>query len=151
MGIRFAVIAGAALLSACGLFEPRPELDSAALLEQLVPLEQQSWVAWKKRDGAFFATFLADGHVDVGSAGSFGKKDIVAFAGSPACVVASYKVDSFSAHRISDDAAVLVYHAEQDTRCNGKPVPSPVWVSSTYVLRDGRWQNAVYQQTPASR
>jgi len=56
--------------------------------------------------------------------------------------VRSYDVDQFGLTRISSDTALLVYHARQDTTCGSALVPSPVWASSLYVLRGGRWQNA---------
>jgi uncharacterized protein (TIGR02246 family) len=124
--------------------------DNASLEAQLTTLERQSWAAWKARDGQFFASFLADDHVEVGASGLADKRAIVAFVGSPACAVNSYTIGDFRLTRISGDAAVLVYRAQQDTKCGGVPVPSPAWVSSVFVHRDGRWQNVLYQRTPAT-
>ena len=69
----------------------------------------------------------------------------------PACVVKSYAVDNFKVMRFDANTAVLTYRAEQDTTCNGNPVPSPVWVNSLYVKRGNRWLNAVYQQSQIIR
>jgi hypothetical protein len=118
------------------------------LKAELVNIEKQSWVAWQKRDGSFYETFLSDDHVEVGGNGTASKKEVVGFVGSPVCVVRSYALDSFNVTILNADSALLVYHAVQDTTCNGKPVPSPAWVSSLYVRRDGKWLNAMYQQTP---
>jgi hypothetical protein len=118
-----------------------------ALKETLVSLEKQSWEAWKKRDGKFFQEFLSDDHVEVGFNGLTNKARVVAGVASPVCVVKSYAVDRFELTMIDADAALLTYHAEQDTACGGNPVPSPVWVSSLYVKRGGHWLNAFYQQT----
>jgi hypothetical protein len=63
------------------------------------------------------------------------------------CQVKSYTVDHFKATRIDVNTALLTYHAAQDTQCGSAGVPSPVWVSSLYVRRSGRWLNAAYQQT----
>jgi hypothetical protein len=41
--------------------------------------------------------------------------------------------------------------AAQDTTCKGIAVPSPVWATSLYIRRDGRWFNVLYQQTPTSK
>ena len=144
------VIAGA-LLAGCAAHPAKVEAGDGALREQLIALEKQSWIAWQKRDGAFFATFLSDDHVELGPQGPSGKPAIVAFVGSPVCTVRSYDVDQFSLTRISSDTALLVYHARQDTTCGNTLVPSPVWASSLYVLRAGRWQNAAYQHNPADR
>jgi hypothetical protein len=44
----------------------------------LVNLAEQSWEAWKKRDGKFFQEFLSDDHVEVGFSGAATKAQIVA-------------------------------------------------------------------------
>jgi uncharacterized protein DUF4440 len=121
------------------------------LKDTLVALETQSWVAWQKRDGKFFQQFLARDHVEVGSSGVADAAAVAAFVGSPMCVVKNYSIDKFNFVRLNADTALLTYHAEQDTTCNGSPVPSPAWVSSLYVRRSGHWLNALYQQTPARR
>lgn len=118
------------------------------LKQQLVDLEKRSWEAWKNRDGAFFQNFLSDDHLEVGYGGASTKAEVVAFVGSPACQVESYELDDFTLTVYDEKTAALLYHAAQTTTCNGKPVPSPVWVSSLYVKRDGKWWNALYQQTP---
>ena len=74
---------------------------------------------------------------------------IVAFVGSDKCEVRSYAVDRFTVTRYTDDVALLTYLATQDTTCYGKPVPRPSWTSSLYVRRNGKWQNALYQHSPA--
>ena len=124
--------------------------DQAVLKEALVKLEKQSWEAWKNRDGKFYQDFLSNDHVELGSRGPFGKSTVVNFVGSPACQVKSYGVDHFELTTFDANTALLTYHAAQETTCSGKAVPSPVWVSSLYVKRDGRWLNALYQQTAES-
>jgi len=86
----------------------------------------------------------------MGPRGTAGKAAVVATVNTPNCVVASFSVDAFTFTQFTDDTAMLAYHARQDTKCSGKPVPSPAWVSSLYVRRNGRWLNALYQQTPAA-
>ncbi len=123
----------------------------SALETTLVALEKQSWEAWQKRDGKFFESFLTDDHVEVGTGGPTSKAVVVAGVKSPACVVKTYAIDTFKLTQFTDDMALLTYHAAQDTLCGGKPVPSPVFVSSLYVKRAGRWQNAAYQQTAQAK
>lgn len=127
------------------------EVTSSGLLTELTRLETASWEAWQKRDGTFFATFLSDDHVEVGAGGPVGKKAVLAGVSSPNCVVKHYELDHFAVTIFNTDTAVLTYHAQQDTTCQGNAVPSPVWTSSLYLQRGGRWQNAVYQQTRAAK
>jgi len=120
-------------------------------LEQtLVDLEKKSWQAWQQRDPRFFENFLARDHVEVGVAGVIDKQAVLTGVASPVCVVDTYAVDRFKLTVLAADLALLTYHASQQTRCAGRPVPSPVWVSSLYIQRDGHWLNALYQQTTAT-
>jgi hypothetical protein len=121
--------------------------NSAALKTQLINLEKQSWTAWKDRDEKFFEEFLTPDHVEVGTTGVARKKNVLAGVHSPACMVRSYSVGKFDLTLLGPDTVLLTYYAEQDTTCGGVAVPSPVWASSLYVKRGGRWLNAFYQQT----
>ena len=118
--------------------------DDAAIRK----LEAQSWEAWKARDGAFFEQFLSDDHVEIHAHGIAGKAAVVAGVRSPACNVRSYALGPLSVLRVSADAVLVTYRAEQDTSCGDARVPSPVWATSLYARRDGRWVNVMYQHTP---
>jgi len=125
--------------------------QKAALQDKLVGMEKQSWEAWKNRDANFFKDFLSDDHVEVGLGGPTNKTTVLAGVASPACVVKNYAIDHFELTVFDANTAVLTYHAAQDTTCAGTPVPSPVWVSSLFVQRDGKWRNALYQQSPTPK
>ena len=85
----------------------------------------------------------------MGFSGPVDKQAVVAGVLSPACVVRSFAVEGFRLVPVDPGTALLTYRARQDTSCGGFTVPSPTWVSSLYVKRDGRWQNLVFQQTQA--
>jgi hypothetical protein len=150
-----ALIAGSAFadVATTRAHEPSPSRPSVAAtdsLEQtLEAAERQSWVAWQHRDGKFFASFLSDDHVEVGTTGLATKAQVVAFVSSPMCVVKSYSVDRFQLTRFDENTALLTYRAEQDTMCGKTAVPSPTWVSSLFLRRNGKWVNALYQHTKA--
>ena len=122
--------------------------EDSELEKTLVALEKASWEAWKNRNASFFSNFLSDDHLEMHTNGVANKAAVLSTVATPACVVRSYSVDKFRLLRLNADAAVLAYYAEQDCVCNGKPVPSPAWVGSVYVRRDGKWLNVFYQQTP---
>jgi hypothetical protein len=113
-------------------------------------LESKSWVAWKTRDAAFFEQFLTDDHVEVHGYGITGKAAVVAGVRSPSCVVQSYSLGPFTLTKVSADSVLVTYRAQQETVCGGARVPSPVWATSLYVKRAGRWVNVLYQQTPVT-
>ncbi|HEX4779299.1 MAG TPA: nuclear transport factor 2 family protein [Usitatibacter sp.] len=120
------------------------------LEDELVALEKASWAAWQARDGHFFEGFLSDDHLEIHAFGVSNKASVVASVASPACSVESYAVSGFAFRRLSEDAATLTYRAEQKTTCNGSAVPSPVWATSVFARRGGRWVNVLYQHTALS-
>jgi hypothetical protein len=126
-----------------------PGVPNGALEDTLIALEKKSWEAWKNRDGKFFDEFLSDDHLEVGFGGLANKAAVVNMVGSPVCTVKSYTVDKFKCTLIDTNVAVLSYYATQDTVCYGKPVPSPVWVTSLFVKRGERWVNVLYQHSEA--
>ena len=131
-------------INACAASQAQPQSP-----QQIIEgLERQSWVAWQQHDGAFYQRFLSDDHVEVHRTGPANKAQIVPFVASGACTVASYTLGDMSFTQFSPDSAALTYRAEQDTMCGGSRAPSPTWVTSGYVFRDGRWQNSIYVQTP---
>ena len=123
--------------------------QDAALEKELIALETQSWVAWQGHDGPFFDRFLSADHVEVQLDGPAGKAGVVRTVSGGGCTVRSYKVDRFKLTRLAADSALLTYRAEQDTVCGAAHVPSPVWATSLFVRRAGRWENALYVHSPA--
>src|SRR6478672_9644265 len=110
--------------------------------QKLIDLEKQSWAAWQKMDSAFWARFLSDDHIEIsGSVGATAQADVIRGISSHVCKVNSYAVDHFTFRQLDARNAVLVYRAEQDTTCGNIKVPSPVWATSLFQLRGGRWQN----------
>jgi hypothetical protein len=141
----------AALAEDAGPAKAASAVDDASFNAKLIELEKQSWVAWKQRDGKFFERYLSADHVEVGFGGVIGKDAVVAGVASPVCVVEDYAVDHFNVTRFSATSALVTYHAAQTTRCGGAAVPSPVWASSLYEKRGGRWLNVLYQQSQTAR
>ena len=111
-------------------------------------LEAKSWVAWKSHDAAFFEQFLSADHVEIHAYGITGKAAVVEGVRSPACVVRSYSLGPLSLVPVATDTVLVTYRAEQNTSCGAARVPSPVWATSLYVKRAGRWVNVLYQHTP---
>jgi hypothetical protein len=85
----------------------------------------------------------------MGAGGASNKQEVVEIVGDTACKVRDYTVDKFELSLLDKNIIMLTYYATQQTTCFGKPVPSPVWVSSLYIKRNNQWLNVFYQQTPA--
>ena len=121
--------------------------DEATIRE----LESKSWIAWKNHDAIFFEQFLSDDHVEIHGYGVVGKGAVVESVRSPVCVVQSFTLGPLSVTVVSPDVMLVTYRAEQDTLCVSTRVPSPVWATSLYAKRSGRWVNVLYQHTPVTR
>lgn len=143
----FVIAAVALALSAAGA----QAADTASVEATLIQLEKDSWVAWQGHDGRFFDRFLSDDHIEVGIGGPSGKTDVVAGVSGGGCVVASYRLDRFKVRQLDDGTAVLTYWADQTTHCGEAKVPSPVWATSMYQKRGGRWLNVLYVQSPIGK
>jgi hypothetical protein len=140
---------GAALSQAIQAQAARSRTADQKLEAELTSLEKASWVAWQRMDAGFWESFLSDDHIELNAfAGPVGKQAVIGGISSRQCHVRSYKVDRFTFRRLDENTAILVYRAEQDTTCGSVTVPTPVWATSVYQLRDGRWQNVLYEHTP---
>ena len=124
-----------------------PAVAAPKLEDQLIALEKQSWVAWQGHDAAFFQRFLSDDHVEMQPGGPTDKALVVRSVAA-GCTVKSYEIDHFKLTRFGPDTALLTYRAAQDTTCGAAKVPSPVWATSLFVRRAGKWTNALYAHTP---
>jgi len=140
------LVAGLAALATTWACAADPSADEAAVRD----LEARSWVAWQNHDAAFFEQFLSDDHVEIHGYGLAGKAAVVEGVRSPFCKVQSYALGPLSVTPVSADSMLVTYRAEQDTTCGKARVPSPVWASSVYARRAGRWVNVLYQHTPVT-
>jgi hypothetical protein len=87
----------------------------------------------------------------VHSYGIVGKSAVVEGVRSSACVVQNYSLGPITVTPVTADAVLVTYRAEQNTACGEAKVPSPVWATSLYARRGGRWVNVLYQHTPVAR
>jgi len=83
------------LVIAVGFAAQQLPVDEAALKEELVKLEKQSWEAWKNRDAKFFQEFLSDDHVEVGFGGVANEHQVLETVASAICTVKSYELGEF--------------------------------------------------------
>jgi Domain of unknown function (DUF4440) len=137
--------------SLCAAESPSPATLSSSDDATIRELETKSWVAWKGHDATFFQQFLSEDHVEIHSYGIVGKAAVVEGVRSPACVVQTYTLGPFSLTAVTQDSVLVTYRAEQNTSCGEQKVPSPVWATSLYAKRAGRWVNVMYQHTPTAR
>jgi len=144
------VLAVTTVLAAPAALLAAAPADDKSVADILMALEHQSWVAWKAQDAKFFEGFLSEDHVELWPQGPADKAGVVRGVAQAGCKVESNSITRFHFTRLSQDSALLVYRAEQETTCGGAAVPSPTWATSVYALRGGQWKNVLYQQLPAT-
>ena len=118
---------------------------------EIVALEKRAFEAWKNKDKRFFEEHMAeDGqYLDLNGVG--GKAQYVQVIIDNNCTVNSYALDKTKVTMLNKDAALLTYRYTYDIVCGGKPEAGPLWASTVYVRRDGKWLIAFHQELPAAQ
>jgi hypothetical protein len=123
---------------------------STALVDELLRVENQLWDSWKDGKPVVFDQLMTDDAVFFGPYGVASKSDVLAEQRESVgqCKVESYALTNPRAIRIDDNAAILLYEAEQHASCGGAPVKPLMHGSSVYVKRAGKWMNVFRSEVP---
>jgi uncharacterized protein (TIGR02246 family) len=117
---------------------------------QIVALEKRAFEAWKNKDRKFFEEHMSEAGQYLDPDGVGVKAQYVKAIINNNCTVNSYSLDNSKVTMLSKDVALLTYRYAQDVVCGGKPEASPLWASTVYVKRDGKWLIAFHQEIPAA-
>jgi hypothetical protein len=66
--------------------------------------------------------------------------------GQFACDIKSFTLSDWKLTMVDANAAMLTYKGVADGTCSGQPVP-PVWASSLWVMRQGKWIAFSHQES----
>lgn len=128
--------------------QPRPSVPETHSDEEIaVRLERQGWEAAKAKDATSYERLLAEDFVRVGADGvttKNGEKNDF-----DQLTMDSYKWEGLQVVHFTPDVTLLAYKATQKTTYRGQPLPSPTWISSLWIKRNGTWLNVFYQETKA--
>jgi uncharacterized protein (TIGR02246 family) len=118
---------------------------------EIVALEKSAFAAWKNKDKKFFEENMAeDGqYLDLNGVGA--KAQYVKAIIENNCTVSTYALDNTKVTMLSKDVALLTYRYSHDAVCGGNPEASPLWASTMYVKRGGKWLIAFHQEIPAAQ
>jgi len=118
---------------------------------QLVALEKRAFEAWKNKDRKFFEDHMSEAgqYLDLNGVG--GKTQYVKAIIDNNCTVSSYSLDNSKVTMLSKDVALLTYRYAHNAVCGGSPEASPLWTSTVYVNRSGKWLIAFHQEIPAAQ
>jgi hypothetical protein len=128
--------------------KPKPAISKAQIQRSLIATEKKLWEAWKNKDPKPFKATLAADSVMVGESGVKDKAAIMKEWTSMDCDVKSYVLSDFKLSMATPTVAVLTYRATVEGTCAGVAVP-PVWASSLFVDRAGKWYEFSHQESNA--
>lgn len=137
------------VVMACTFTSGQVNRDNSAEAE-IVTLEKRAFEAWKNKDKQFFAAHMAEDGQYLDMNGVGGKAQYVQVIIDNNCTINSYALDKTKVTMLSKDAALLTYRYTYDIVCGGKPESGPLWASTVYVRRGGKWLIAFHQELPAA-
>ncbi|MBS1811025.1 MAG: nuclear transport factor 2 family protein [Acidobacteria bacterium] len=118
---------------------------------EIIALEKRAFEAWKNKDKKAFQEGMLEDSLSIYSSGAVTKEQWIQMSIDPNCTVKSYSLDNIKVTMLSSAIALMTYRFTQDTVCNGKQEPSPVWASTVFVKRGKKWLGAFHQETPADQ
>jgi hypothetical protein len=124
----------------------KPAMNKAQIRSRLIATEKKLWEAWKNKDAKPFKATLAADSVMIGDSGISGKNETIKDITSAPCEIKSFELTDFKVAFLSAGTALLTYKGTADGTCGGMAIP-PVWASSLYVNRGGKWLAASHQET----
>ena len=127
--------------------KPKPAMTKAQLLRKLSASEKRLWEAWKNKEDKPFKAALSADFVMVQDSGVSGKDAEVKAITSMPCEVKSYELSDWKLTTINSGAVLVTYKGAADGTCGGAALP-PVWASTIWVNRHGKWLALSHQETP---
>lgn len=117
---------------------------------EIVALENRAYEAWKQKDKKFFEEHMWEGGQYLDANGVGGKAQYIKAIIDNDCAVNGYALGQPKVTMLSKDAALVTYRYTYDIVCGGKPESGPLWASTIYVKRGGKWLIAFHQELPAA-
>lgn len=106
--------------------------------------------AFVSRDADVLKKLMTEDHVSITSyAGKEGRdKQIAAL---PKFKIEKYSTEGMKSQAVTKDSVLLTYVVKYKGTYSGKALPARALASSLWVLREGHWREALYQETPVAK
>ena len=121
------------------------QTDKAAIEKQLIANERALNGAFAKGDTATFFGLIDKTGVGVDNMGVTKISDLEKII--PQAKIASWNIDDTHVVWVDADTAVVYYRWTGSGTVMGQPVPSPVYASSVWTKRAGKWIVAYHQES----
>lgn len=126
--------------------KPKPAMSKAQIQRNLIATEKKLWEAWKNKDAKPFKLTVAADAVMIDPNGVSNKEASIKSITSADCSIKSYELSEFKLTMINSSAALLTYKGVADGMCGQSALP-PVWASTVFVNRGGKWYAFSHQET----
>ena len=124
--------------------------NRAAIEKQLIANEKAVNDAFNRHDVKTFRSYLTTDAMSIDGDGGISKVNTPEFDKMMADVKsADYAIDRSQFQWLNDNAVIHMYHWTGHATYQGKPGPTDVWASTTWVNRAGKWLAAFHQESPA--
>lgn len=121
------------------------QTSSDALQDELLKVSNAVWTAVEQQNMAAMQALTTPDFVFIGTAGIFAGPELGKVLQN--CKLSSFRLTSPQLRVLSSNSAVLVYRADEDFACNGKPLEPVLLVSDTFIRKKGKWLNIVHSET----
>ena len=118
---------------------------------QIFDLEKKAFDAWKNKDRKFFEEHMSEAGQYLEANGAGGKAQYVKAIIDNNWTVGRYSLDNTRVTMLGKDVALLTYRYAHDAVCGSNREASPLWASTVYVKRGGKWLIAFHQEIPAAQ
>lgn len=121
------------------------QTDRAAIAKAIEANERAINVAVQKGDLAGFNALVATDGISVDGMGITPVAEFVKMFKD--LKVETFTIDQVKVTFLNDTAAVITYRFAGKGSMMGMPMPSPVWASTAYANRGGKWLAVFHQET----
>jgi hypothetical protein len=121
--------------------------NHAAIEQQIVANERAVNDAFAKNDTKTFHNYVAADSFGVDAMGVSKVADMDKMM--PQMKVTSWNIDGSQFYWVNDSTVVHTYRWTGKGSFQGQPLPSPVWASSVWTNRGGKWVGVFHQETAA--
>jgi len=128
---------------------PDTKGDTKGPEQAVMELERKTWELAKTKDKTAAASLMADDFIDVGEGGIVNRSKVLDAFGQ--ATISVYSLDQMQAAALAPTVVAVTYKATAQGSAQGRPLPSPVYISSVWVSRNGHWLNVLYHDTTAAK
>jgi ketosteroid isomerase-like protein len=123
--------------------------DHAAVEAALKANEQKIDDAFTKKDVATFQSFVAPDAFAIDPTGGNTASEMIKQFPSMDYKVTNVKLSNHTFHWVDDNTVIMAYTWTGQGTAMGQPVPSPVYASTVWTKKNGKWVAVFHQETPA--